>query len=61
MARASIERHMQRLGVADSALQPQQMEELVHRLGQGLNVFLGRTRAAEVVEAMRRAVAPAKS
>jgi hypothetical protein len=55
MARASIERHLQRLGVQGPALSDGQMEELIHRLGQGLNIFLGRARSAEVVEAMRRA------
>jgi hypothetical protein len=56
MARASIERHLERLGAKDSQLDRGQLDEMIRRLGQGLNIFLGRARAAEVVEAMRKAM-----
>lgn len=57
MARASVRAHCQQLELEDeSRLEPQQIEDLIHRLGLGMAVLVGRERAGEVVEAMRGAI-----
>ncbi len=56
MARASVGLHLQKLGLAGAPLTPGQVETLIDRLGQGLNVFLGKSKAAAVVASMKAAV-----
>jgi len=56
MARASVDRHLQKLGIARERVGPEHFEALVERLGQGLNVFLGRARASALVDAMHQAL-----
>jgi hypothetical protein len=60
MARASVESQLEKLGFAEQALTWEQLTTLVEKLGQGLNVFLGRARASSLVETMKTALAPAE-
>jgi hypothetical protein len=57
MARSAAEAHCQKMGVAGGSLPPEQIEALLSRLGGGLNVFLGRAKAAAVVAEVRQALA----
>jgi hypothetical protein len=56
MARASVASQLERLGMAQDTLTAAQMATLVEKIGQGLNVFLGRARASSLVDAMKAAV-----
>ncbi len=49
MARSATEAHCQKLGLAGG---------LLGKLGSGLNIFLGREKAAAVVALARQALAP---
>ena len=55
MARASVDRHVQKLGLSQDNLGPSDLQPLIERLAQGLNVFLGRPQTVQVVEQMQRA------
>ena len=57
MARASVDAQLRKLGPSEGPLTPTEVHTLIEKLGQGLNVFVGRTRANDVVESMRAAVA----
>jgi hypothetical protein len=57
MARSAVQSHRERLGIEGEAISAEQLEGLIAKVGHGLNVFLGRERAAGVVEEMRRSVA----
>ena len=57
MARASARTHCEKLGIRDDDVTPEQIEALVGKLASGLNVFVGRDRAAGVLGEMKRAVA----
>jgi hypothetical protein len=59
MARASARAQMQklRLDAAELDAGGAQARALVEKLGQGLNVFVGRARAAAAVEAMKQSLA----
>jgi hypothetical protein len=56
MARASAQTHCQKLGITGDGLTPAQIEALVGKLASGLNVFVGREKAAGVLDEMRKAV-----
>jgi hypothetical protein len=58
MAEASTRAHCEKLGIgADGApITEGQLQALVGKLGAGLAVFIGREKAAGVVEEIRRAV-----
>jgi hypothetical protein len=56
MARASAQNQCQKLAIEGDQLTPAQVEALVGKLGSGLNVFVGREKAAAVVAEMKRAV-----
>ena len=56
MARASVAMHLQKLGLSGPTLTPAQAEPLIEKLGQGLNVFLGRAKAATLMVSMKSAV-----
>lgn len=59
MARASVRAHSQHLGIVEATvLRSEQIEDLIHRLGLGLAVLVGRERAREVTESMRRSLEP---
>jgi hypothetical protein len=53
MARSATEAHCRKLGVAEGSLEADQLEALLERLGGGLNIFLGRDKAADVMSAVR--------
>jgi hypothetical protein len=57
MARASAQTQCQKLAIEGDDISTGQIEALVGKLGNGLNVFVGRERAAAVVAEMKRAVA----
>jgi hypothetical protein len=57
MARSATEVHCQKLGIApDADMSPEQLEALLGKLSGGLNVFLGRDKAAAVVADVRSAL-----
>jgi hypothetical protein len=57
MAEASTRAHCEKLGINGQAIDVVQVEALVGKLGSGLAVFVGREKAAGVVEEIRRALA----
>lgn len=57
MARSATEAHCQKLGIADgSSVSRDQLDALLAKLGGGLNIFLGRDKAASVIGDVRRAL-----
>jgi len=56
MARSATEAHCQRLGIA-ATMSRDQVETLLGKLGGGLNIFLGRDKAASVIAEVRAALA----
>ncbi len=57
MARSATEAHCQKLGIAGATVSREQVESLLAKLGGGLNLFLGRDKAASVVSEARDALA----
>jgi hypothetical protein len=57
MARSATEAHVRKLGLAGGTPTPEQLEALLGKLGSGLNIFLGREKAAAVVAQARQALA----
>jgi hypothetical protein len=57
MARSATEAHCQKLGIAGARVSPEQVEALLAKLGGGLNIFLGRDKAASVIAEARSALA----
>jgi hypothetical protein len=57
MARSAVRSQRDRLGIESSSITAEQAESLIAKVGNGLNVFLGRERAAGVVDEMRRSLA----
>jgi hypothetical protein len=56
MAQAAVQAHLAKLGVRGPSISLDQTAALIQRIGTGLNVFLGKERAAKVVDEMMRAV-----
>ncbi|MFP3939118.1 MAG: hypothetical protein ACOC7L_01755 [Acidobacteriota bacterium] len=57
LAHASTRSQCEKLGIEEEdEITPEQLEELVEALGLGLAVFVGRPKAGELVEQMRRVV-----
>lgn len=56
MAQASARGQCESLGIDGDGIGPEATEALIERLGWGLAVFVGRPKAAELVQEMRRAV-----
>lgn len=56
LAHASTRSQCEKLGIDGDEIPPEQLEELVEALGLGLAVFVGRPKAGELVEEMRRVV-----
>jgi hypothetical protein len=54
MARSAAEAHCQRLGVGSGPISQDQLEAVLGKVGAGLNIFLGRERAATVIAEVRR-------
>jgi hypothetical protein len=57
MARASARTHCEKLAIAGDEITTPQADALLGKLSSGLNVFIGRERAAHVLEEMKQAVA----
>jgi len=60
MARTSATAHCNDLGIRSLIIDGQQIEALLEKLGLALIIFLGRDKAATVVDAMRQAIAALK-
>jgi hypothetical protein len=56
MARSATEAHCEKLGIAPGAISPEQTEALLGKLSGGLNIFLGRDKAAAAIEQVRGAL-----
>jgi hypothetical protein len=56
MARSAAQAHCQKLGISGDQMQPSQAEALIGKVGSGLNVFVGREKAAALVAELRRAI-----
>ncbi|MGD8894810.1 MAG: hypothetical protein PVJ73_02140 [Acidobacteriota bacterium] len=57
MARSATEAHCQKLGIpTDSPLSSEHLESLLGKLSGGLNIFLGREKAAAVIADVRSAL-----
>ncbi len=54
MARSAAEAHCQKLGIGSGPMSEQQLGALLAKLGAGLNIFLGREKAATVIAEVRR-------
>jgi hypothetical protein len=57
MAKSATEAHCRKLGIAGGTISPEQVESLLGKLGGGLNIFLGRDKAASVIAEARDALA----
>lgn len=60
IARAATNAHCRNLGIDERVVKSSQLELLLERLRSGLVVFIGRARAAEVIEEARQALAIAR-
>lgn len=56
MARTSATAHCNDLGIRGAVVDGQQIEALLEKLGLALIIFLGKDKAATVVDAMRQAI-----
>ena len=56
MARTSATAHCNDLGILSAVVDGQQIEALLEKLGLALIIFLGKDKAATVVDAMRNAI-----
>jgi hypothetical protein len=56
MARSAVQSQRERLGIEGAAITAEQIDGLISKVGHGLNVFLGRERAAGVIDEMRRSL-----
>ena len=54
MARAATRDQCRKLGLEGPQLEREDVESLLDRIGKGLNLFVGRDRAARLVEQVRR-------
>jgi len=53
MARAATRDQCRKLGLEGSELRSEQVEDLLVRIGKGLNLFVGRDQASRLVEQLR--------
>ncbi len=56
MARSAAEAHCRKLDLLDGTIGSEQVEQLLGRLGSGLNIFLGREKSGDVMAEVRRAL-----
>jgi hypothetical protein len=57
MARSSVEVHCRRLGInGDRTVSGQQINELLHHLSLGLNIFIGRAKAEALIRDIRATI-----
>jgi hypothetical protein len=61
MARAATVAHCQKLGIAadDTEMKAEQLDALLRKFAQGMNIFVGREKAAVVVGEIQAAIARA--
>ena len=57
MAEASTRTHCEKLGIVGQAMSTEQTDALIGKLASGLAVFVGREKAAGVVQEIRKALA----
>jgi hypothetical protein len=57
MARSATEAHCRKLGIDGATVGHDEVEALLGKLGSGLNIFLGRDKAASVIAEARGALA----
>ena len=57
MARASARAHCQKLGIEGGQVTREKAEALLTKLATGLSVFVGREKAAAIVEEIRQSLA----
>jgi hypothetical protein len=57
MARSATEAHCQKMGITGGSISPAQVDELLAKLGAGLNIFLGKDKSATVIAEVRAALA----
>ena len=61
MARSSVEAHCKRLGIdGDATVTSQQINELLHHIGLGLNIFIGRDKADAVIRDIKTSIGGGK-
>jgi len=56
MARSAVQAQCQKLGLMDGTATREQLCTLIDKIGQGLNVFVGRDKAQQLVGQMREAL-----
>jgi reverse gyrase len=56
MARASVQTHLQKLGIDGQDVTIDQIEALVNKIGMGLVIFVGRDKSAQIVRELHSAV-----
>lgn len=56
MARSAAEAHCRKLDLLDGTIASDQLEQVLVKLGSGLNIFLGRDRSGTVIAEVRRAL-----
>ena len=56
MARSATEAHCEKLGIAPGSISSEQTEALLGKLSGGLNIFLGRDKAAAAIAEVRSAL-----
>jgi hypothetical protein len=56
MARSAARAHCRKLGIDGPAVSADQIQALITRLGAGLNIFIGREKAATAVEELHKAL-----
>jgi hypothetical protein len=57
MARSAIKAHCDKLRIDGAHMSPEQVAALVHKIGMGLNIFVGRDKAKAAVAEIQSAVA----
>lgn len=57
MARAATLAHCRKLGIVEPSVEATELEALLQRLSNGLNVFVGKARSAEAVRSAWEALA----
>ena len=56
MARSAVQAQCQKLGIVEGVVTREQLGALIEKIGQGLNVFMGRDKAQQLVGQMRDAL-----
>lgn len=56
MARSAIDGHCRALGLGGERLAPAELAQLLERLQKGLALFVGRTKAARLIQGLEHAI-----